>query len=173
MKRNIVTGILLVAAFCGAANAQVAIGKSNLSSASVSLEFGSGNRGLILPWVDSESAVKDVEDGTLIFDADAKMLKSREGGVWKSYTDAGAVDTTLQKDLAENADARVSIGTLPEGSTQAPGILVLEDQDKAMILPKVESPHLNISNPEPGTIVFDIKKQQVAMYNGKEWIFWN
>lgn len=173
MKRNIVTGILLVAAFCSTANAQVAIGKNNVTNASVSLEFGSGNRGLILPWVDSESAVNDAQDGTLIFDADAKILKSREGGVWKSYTNAGTVDTTLQQNLVENTDARVSIGTVPEGSTEASGILVLEDQNKAMILPKVESPHLNISNPEPGTIVFDTKKQQVAMYNGKEWIFWN
>uniref|UniRef100_A0AAU6WPE1 Uncharacterized protein n=3 Tax=Chryseobacterium TaxID=59732 RepID=A0AAU6WPE1_9FLAO len=52
---------------------QVAIGKTSVSNASVSLEFGSGNRGIILPWVTSAASVTGAVDGTIIYDiADKK-----------------------------------------------------------------------------------------------------
>lgn len=176
MKNHYLTIPTLFLILIGSAlNAQVAIGKENISNPTVSLEFGDGNRGLILPWVDSQDAVTNAVDGTLIFDTKDRIIKVKQGGNWISYTNAtnGKVNTDLQKNLQENATARVSIGKLPDPANQAPGILVLEDNNKAMILPKVKSPHLNISNPEPGTVVFDTDKQQVAMFNGTEWVFWN
>lgn len=170
--KYITAGLLMISAFSTTVQAQVAIGKDTVTNASVSLEFGSGNRGLILPWVNSAAAVTGAVDGTLIFDVSDKTVKVRQNNAWMPYTDlgTGAVNTTLQDGLSEDANAKVSIGSTV---SSVPGILVLEDQDKAMILPKVDTPHLNINNPEPGTIVFDTKKQQVAVFNGNHWEFWN
>lgn len=53
-----------------------------------------------------------------------------------------------------------------------PGILILSDADKAMILPKVASPHLNIINPAAGMMVYDTVNRQLAVYNGTVWSFW-
>jgi hypothetical protein len=52
------------------------------------------------------------------------------------------------------------------------GILVLEDANKAMILPKVASPHLNIISPAAGMMVYDTQKKQLAVFNGTVWSFW-
>lgn len=170
--KYITAGLFMFSALVSSVQAQVAIGKDSVTNDSVSLEFGSGNRGLILPWVDSEAAVVGAVDGTLIFDIDDKTLKVRQNGAWLPFTNpsAGAVNTALQDGLPEDITAKVSVGSTVSA---VPGILVLEDNDKAMILPKVESPHLNINNPEAGTIVFDTKKQQVAVFNGVNWEFWN
>ncbi|MFN8364299.1 MAG: hypothetical protein U0T78_03115 [Cloacibacterium normanense] len=51
------------------------------------------------------------------------------------------------------------------------GILVLADTNKAMVLPKAASPHLNIVNPS-GMIVYDTTKKQLAVFNGTVWSFW-
>lgn len=151
--------------------AQVAIGKQSISSESVSLEFGSENRGLILPWVTNKDNVTDVVPGTFIFDSSDKKTKFKLARDWMTLhlLTTGYVDTSLQDSESENETAKVSIGE----PTDTKGILVLEDKNKAMILPKVQSPHDNIIKPEPGTIVFDIKKQLLAVYNGSSWEFWN
>ncbi|MGV4461834.1 hypothetical protein ACQ1Q5_09910 [Ornithobacterium rhinotracheale] len=51
------------------------------------------------------------------------------------------------------------------------GILQLESKSKALILPKVQSVE-NIKNPIIGTIVYEIKKQALAIFNGDRWYFW-
>ena len=53
-----------------------------------------------------------------------------------------------------------------------PGLLVLADTDKAMVLPKVASPHLNIVNPAAGMMVYDTTSKQLAVFNGTVWSFW-
>jgi len=151
-------------------NAQVAIGKITLESASSSLEFGSENRGLVLPWATSAASVADVVNGTLIFDINDKKTKVYSGNAWKDLTIAinGAAETSLQDGLAEQTNAKVAIGAL----SSTPGILVLEDSNKAMILPKVASPHLNIVAPTPGMIVYDTVKKMLLVFNGTVWTFW-
>ncbi|WP_230684411.1 hypothetical protein, partial [Streptococcus pneumoniae] len=54
-----------------------------------------------------------------------------------NYDTTGVVNTTLQSSLTDKTDAKAAIGTV----TSTKGILVLEDANKAMILPKVPSPH--------------------------------
>lgn len=170
MKNNILT---IIAIFVSShfMNAQIAIGKQNISSESVSLEFGSENRGLILPWVTNKDNVTDAVPGTFIFDSSDQKTKFKLAGDWMTLhlLTTGSVDTSLQDSESENETAKVSIGE----PTDTKGILVLEDENKAMILPKVQSPHDNIIKPEPGTIVFDIKTQLLAVYNGSFWEFWN
>lgn len=172
MKKILYFAVLVLA---GLAQAQVAIGKQSISSNSVSLEFGADNKGFVLPYVTSGSDVvtKGVVDGTLIFDSSDKKVKLRANNAWKDLTvdTTGVVDTSIQDAKSERANAKVVIG--PDGGTNTtPGILVLSDPAKAMVLPKVASPHLNIVNPAPGMMVYDTTKRQLAVFNGKVWTFW-
>ncbi len=56
---------------------------------------------------------------------------------------------------------------ISEGAT-----IIEKKSNKAMILPKVASPHLNIKNPAPGMIVYDTDARQLAVFNGTVWSFW-
>lgn len=169
--------------------AQVAIGKTGISSTSVSLEFGVGNKGMVLPWVTSASTIGFTTDtnlqkgGVLILDTSDKKVKvSKDDGTFRDltvHTDQlvtsgnANIDTSLQDNplYPEKPNAKTMIGGTPSTDT-TPGILVLADTDKAMVLPKVASPHLNIKNPAPGMIVYDTVKRQLAVYNGTVWTFW-
>ena len=156
-----------------AINAQIAIGKKAISNNSVSLEFGNENRGLILPWVSTANNVTGAVDGTIIFDTQDKKIKVKSNGSWIDYTAAtnGAVDVSRQDKLVENTNSKVKIGNnISDDAT--PGILVLTDNDKAMILPKVANPHLNIINPSAGMIVYDTINHQLVTFNGTVWSFW-
>lgn len=157
---------------------QVAIGKSSVSSNSVSLEFGNQNRGLLLPWVTNTDDVAGAVDGTMVYALNDKKVKVKYVSGWKdlSVNSEGKtidpvtnVDGVAIQDAAnENPNAKVSIGE----PSSTPGILVLEDTDKAMILPKVADPHLNIMNPSPGMMVYDITKKLLAVFNGTFWSYW-
>lgn len=149
---------------------QVAIGKSILESASSSLEFGNENRGIILPWVTNVASVQNVVNGTLIFDLSDKKIKAYQNNTWVdlSVDATGVADSSLQDTLNDNSTAKVTIGT----PTATSGIFVLEDNNKAMILPKVASPHLNIISPAAGMMVYDTVKKQLAVFNGSVWSFW-
>lgn len=192
MKIIISLGFIFITSW---AFAQVAIGKASISvlpttsipNPSISLEFGdyviNQGKGVILPWVSSATDMNSADTGTIVYDVSDKIIKYKTGASsWynlsknetttvdgtANYDTTGVVDTSLQNSLTDQATAKTSIGTL--SSTQ--GILVLEDNNKAMILPKVPSPHLNIVNPEPGTIAYDTVTKQLAVYNGKVWTFW-
>ena len=167
MKKTIILiGLIAFAT----AYSQVAIGKIILESASSSLEFGNENRGMILPWVTNASSLQNTVNGTLVFDLSDKKVKSFQNNTWVdlSVNTSGIADSSLQDDLNDNSSAKTSIGT----PTATAGILVLEDNNKAMILPKVASPHLNIISPDAGMMVYDTVKKQLAVFNGSVWTFW-
>lgn len=155
------------------AHSQVAIGKAAVTNTSVSLEFGNANKGLLLPWVTTSASVLGAVDGTIIYDTSDKKVKYRKAGSWfdLSVDATGIVDTAIQDPLTENPTAKMVIGTNGASDT-TPGILVLSDSDKAMILPKVASPHLNIINPSSGMMVYDTTAKQLAVFNGTVWSFW-
>lgn len=180
IKNNIKTALsslLMLAA--GTTKAQVAIGKQNSTNASVSLEFANTeNRGLILPYVTDKSNIT-VEGSTIYDTTDHKVKYLKASGVWANLSEddgtaatIGSADLSVQGlDKTEQSKAKTAIGD--NGSTDTTGgILVLTDANKAMILPKVSSPHLNIINPAPGMMVYDTTKKQLAVYNGKVWSFW-
>jgi hypothetical protein len=149
---------------------QVAVGKTALESASSSIEFGSENRGIVLPWVTDVASVQNAVNGTLIFDLSDKKVKAYKNNAWTdlSIDATGIADSSVQDALNDNSAAKVTVGT----PTTTSGILVLEDSDKAMILPKVTSPHLNIISPAAGMMVYDTVKKQLAVFNGSVWTFW-
>ncbi|WP_027383918.1 hypothetical protein [Epilithonimonas caeni] len=173
--KQILTSIGLTLSVVG--YSQVSIGKNSLTNSDVSLEFAdTENRGLILPWVTSESDIVNGVDGTVIFDTSDSKVKVLNAGVWQTLIvdspdlPTGIVDTSLQKTKDEIASAKVVIGQTIDPDVD--GVLVLSDKNKAMILPKVASPHLNIINPAPGMIVYDTAAHQVAVFNGQAWSFW-
>uniref|UniRef100_UPI001628B9B4 hypothetical protein n=1 Tax=Chryseobacterium echinoideorum TaxID=1549648 RepID=UPI001628B9B4 len=121
----------------------------------------------------SAASVSGAVDGTIIFDSSDTKVKYLKAGSWFDLTrdNGGSVDTSLQSNVSENVSAKAAIGA--NGSTATtPGILVLTDTDKAMILPKVASPHLNIVNPSAGMMVYDTFNHMLAVYNGTVWSFW-
>ncbi|KMQ60776.1 hypothetical protein ACM40_13635 [Chryseobacterium sp. BLS98] len=156
--------------------AQVAIGKESVTNTSVSLEFSNTeNRGLILPYVENKNGLS--VEGTLIYDiTDHKVKYLKNVGQWVNLSEddstsatIGIADVSIQGiDKTETLTAKTSIG-IPSLTT---GILVLETADKAMILPKVASPHLAIINPASGMMVYDTVKKHLAVFNGKVWTFW-
>ncbi|MFL9835851.1 hypothetical protein [Chryseobacterium terrae] len=159
--------------------AQVAVGKVPSVNTSVSLEFGNENRGIVLPWVTNTAAVTGAVNGTMVYDLSDHKVKTKYASGWKDLS-IDATGTTvdpltsvdgvlIQNAHDEDANAEVTIGSTQTSDT---GILILEDKDKAMILPKVASPHLNIINPAPGMMVYDTTAKQLAVFNGKVWSFW-
>ncbi|NML71787.1 hypothetical protein HHL23_18590 [Chryseobacterium sp. RP-3-3] len=170
MKKTFISIFIII---CACVSAQVAIGKNSVTNSSVSLEFGMDNRGLLLPWVTSAGSVTGAVDGTMIYDITDKKVKYRKNGSWfdLSIDNTGIVNTTLQDALVEQTSAKTAVG-INAATDGTSGILVLTDTNKAMILPKVDSPHLNIINPAAGMIVYDNVKHQLAIFNGTVWSFW-
>ena len=173
--------------------AQVAIGKASVNP-SVSLEFydnADNVRGIILPWVDGVSntapfitnspITEIVVNGTLVYDTSDKKVKVKYTTGWRDLSKDATGTTvdpltsvdglTLQNSITDLDNAKVQIGGDP-ATDNTPGILVLADTNKAMVLPKVASPHLNIVNPSPGMMVYDTTKKQLAVFNGTVWSFW-
>lgn len=159
---------LLLPAF---ASSQVIIGsgKTTITNSSVSLEFGTEPKGILLPWVESAGIVQTPVPGTFLFDAADRRVKLKTATSWLDLTidPTGIVDTTLQDLYSEKEEASVTIGK----PTGAKGILLLEDQAKAMILPLVNS-YKEIINPSAGMLVFDTSTQYLCTFNGKVWSFW-
>lgn len=197
MKNIFLTLSILVSA---CASAQVAIGKASLTkladnitpNPSISLEFGNENRGIVLPWVNGTNnttpfisgspTTEIVANGTIVFSTNDAKIKVKYASGWKDLTVKNntdiipgitnqTVNTSLQDSLSDLETAKVLIGGNPDTDT-TPGILVLADTDKAMVLPKVASPHLNIVNPAAGMMVYDTTSKQLAVFNGAVWSFW-
>lgn len=176
MKKNIIIlSFLLLSVF---AFSQVAIGKASISklsdnvtqNPSISLEFGTGNRGIVLPWVTSKNAVASVVNGTLIYDISDKKVKVKLVSGWKdlSVDGTGVVDTTLQDPLTELSSSKTQIGGAANDITS--GILVLADTNKAMILPKTT--YNAVIKPAAGMMIYDTTAKQLAVCNGTVWSFW-
>ena len=155
--------------------AQTAIGKKTTEGSDVLLDFKEGdNRGIILPWVTKESDVATPVGGTLIFDSNDKKVKYYQAGTSANWVDLsikeGAVDTSIQQASGESATHDPAV--IGNRTTSASGVLVLESSNKAMVLPKMESPHLTILSPQAGTMAFDTKSKMLCIFNGSEWSFW-
>ena len=170
MKKNILITLLTIITI--SIKSQVAIGKTGLTNSSVSLEFSdTENKGIILPYIEDKSGI--TENGSVIYDNSDHKVKYLKDNSWfdLSVDNTGKADISIQQSKTEIRTAKTGIGTNSDADT-TDGILVLSDTDKAMILPKVASPHLNIMNPAPGMMVYDTTKKQLAVYNGTVWSFW-
>ncbi len=153
-------------------NAQMAIGKQTIDGSGI-IDFASGGfSGIVLPWVTTLPEGSALSPGMLIYDAIQKKVMYYNGTIWVDLSKrTGAVNLSEQNAIPagpEKTEGTV-LGAL---SSSIKGVLVLETTDKALILPKVVSPHLNIVNPMAGTICYDTTKKMLCIYNGSEWSFW-
>lgn len=166
--KNIVYIILVVGSGL-TANAQMAIGKLYVEGSGI-IDFGEGGvSGIVLPWVTTIPTGNALTSGTLIYNAIQKKVMYYNGTTWVDLSiNAGAVNLTEQNAIPETGTG-TTIGAV---NSSDKGVLVLETIDKALILPKVSSPHLNIIKPMAGTICYDTAKKVMCVYNGSEWTFW-
>ncbi|MDO5509889.1 MAG: hypothetical protein Q4F57_04275 [Weeksellaceae bacterium] len=174
MKNLIYISIFLFSAHCVA---QVAIGKNAVTNSSVSLEFAEGPKGLLLPYVETPTGV--TEQGTLYVDATNGRVKLRLADGTFDYssrdpqdaTHDGTLDLTPQQvpGLQAAEDGKSIIGA---EDSAVNGILILESDQQAMILPKLSNPEINIDSPSAGMIVYDAVRKILCVYNGTEWSYW-
>jgi len=163
MKNKVVIFLFLML-FASNFYAQVAIGKTNVDGLGI-LDFASGDkRGIVLPYTNS---ISSPTNGTLTFDRNSKKIKSYVNNNWLDMSAEG----TLPNKVNNNSDSASNGAILGSSTSSATGVLVLESNNKALILPKVNST-TEIFNPAPGTICYDLTFNAIAIYNGVEWSYW-
>lgn len=149
---------------------QVAIGKQTVDGNSTVLDFDNipGNtKGVILP-ATSGLPGGTLVNGTFVFDTTDNKVKVYENNAWKPLSDAGSSSMIVANNSADLGKGVV----MGASSSTADGVLVLESQDKAMILPKVATPHINVKNPYPGMICYDTTSKTLAVFDGLVWNYW-
>ena len=177
MKKTICLAMITVSSIL---SAQVIIGNdvgSASNKTSVLLEFAQGeNKGIILPY--TRNLPTSPTEGTVLLDAEnatTARIKYYNG----SWIDLSGQDADITAELAQQPDtnqvtedtgAKTIIGA---NNSAADGVLVLESQTKALLLPTVENTD-NIVNPSPGMLVFINKTgaKRLAVYNGSKWSYW-
>jgi hypothetical protein len=167
MKHKIISTIILIWTAFGQVNAQIAINKNSINSAAI-LDFPSGtNKGIILPIV--ATLPINAVDGTILMDKNDLKIKVKQNGKWVDMSGIGSVTGVNFNTSSENANASIILGS---SNSTASGVLVLESNDKALILPKINSPHLNVKSPSPGMICYDTTSNSVAIFDGVNWSYW-
>lgn len=165
--KNLIYIILVLGGF---SQAQIAIGKTAVVGSNTLLDFDqspTNSKGIILPAV-TNTATVSVTNGTFIFDIDTKKVRMVENNVWKDLSDVGN-SSNLISNSSNDIGEGVIIGA---ESSSAPGILVLESTDKAMVLPKITNPHLTVKNPYAGMMCYDIVSKSLAVFDGVNWNYW-
>ena len=169
MKKHIILSVLSLG-LCFAATAQTAIEKRTADGSSV-LDFAGGTtKGIILPAVETLPATP--ANGTFLFDKVAKIVKMHQNGAWVDLSGVG--------DIAGTVPIAPYSGTVDNGkqtvigsrSTTVDGVLVLESTNKALVLPKISNPHLNVKSPYPGMMCYDTNRKALAVFDGKVWNYW-
>lgn len=151
---------------------QISIGKDNVTNESVLLEFSDENKGFVLP---SLISAPGAAVGTFIYNTEKNSVMLCENyfngiAYWKFLTP----ENMGQSHSFVNQGNDIGNGVIIGSSTSSkPGILVLESTKKAMVLPKASNPHIYMKGTIAGTIVYDTASDMLAIYNGKEWYYWN
>ncbi|MGV0924683.1 hypothetical protein [Empedobacter tilapiae] len=158
--------------------AQVSIGK-NIVDGNGILDFGTDNKGILLPVVNVSSSTS-YENGTILMDFTDMKLKVMQNSAWLELSDSGSLleqkdesNNTITTNRIMNTSQEDGEGVVIGAETSsAKGVLVLEATDKALILPKVNKPHENILSPAAGTIVYDTESKSLAVFDGIVWSYW-
>lgn len=160
------------------ASAQVSIGgKTNVEGTSTILDFNStlnNTNGIILPAVTNLTLAlassPTYNNGTFLFDKNTGMIKMFENNTWVNLSGAGNVASIMVNTTVESGENQgVIIGS---DSSNAKGVLVLESADKAMILPRIATPHTTVKSPYPGMMCYDTTSKTIALFDGSVWNYW-
>lgn len=166
MKKVVLT--VIVFNFCLYATAQVAIAKASVDGSGV-LDFPNGTtNGIILPIVETLPTASATQNGTFLMDKNDLKLKMCQNATWVDLSDAGSISG-----VTFNTSAEVANGVVIGAQTaSASGVLVLESTTKALILPHVPSPEINVKSPHAGMLVYDSTSKSVAIFDGLKWNYW-
>ncbi|PTT73185.1 hypothetical protein DD829_20165 [Chryseobacterium sp. HMWF035] len=176
MKKNIV--IIAFSMLSTAANAQVSIGgKQSVEGTSTLLDFNNtatNTNGIILPAVTNVSNAlatnTTYNNGTFLFDISTGKIKMYENSTWVDLSPAGNSASIIANTSTEStANQGVIIGS---ATSNAKGVLVLESSNKAMILPRIATPHLTVKSPYPGMLCYDTTSKTIALFDGNVWNYW-
>jgi hypothetical protein len=167
MKKFIIL-LLFVTCFSSShINAQIGINTTSIDPNAI-LDFPTGtNKGMILPII-STLPINAV-DGTILMDKNDSKIKMKQNGKWVDLSDVGNVSGVIFNTSNENPIANLVVGA---SNSTASGVLVLESTNKALILPKIIAPHLNVKSPTPGMICYDTASNSIAIFDGINWSFW-
>lgn len=156
----------------GSVQAQVAIEQNYITNPAVILEFNDqwdevealrNAKGIVLPIVSNLDAAS--VPGTVYIDAVDNQIKVvTAAGTSLLSTASAAYDFVAPDPTVADVGEGVRIGE----EDSAPGVLVLNDPEKAMVLPVVESV-INVRNPQPGMWVYEHRSKAMAFFNGSVW----
>ena len=158
--------------------AQVAIGKTTITNASVLLEFDnatSNKKGIILSGVENinnalNTTNPSANNGTFVFDRSDDRVKMYEAENWVTLSDPGSDADIIPNTSAETTETQGAI--IGEPTSNAKGVLVLESSNKALVLPWIQNPHLTVLNPYPGMMCYDTTSRSLAVFDGTVWNYW-
>ena len=178
--KNLIT-IMLLGAFT-AFNAQVIIGNAvgtATNKTSVLLEFANtdNNKGIIVPYVRTLPTASVANQGTILLDASTPAtarMKYSNGTNWNDLSGQAANVASALIDQPSLSVVETGAKSIIGATTStADGVLVLESNTKAMILPIVSDVN-NIPSPSPGMLVYVNKTgaKRLAVFNGSKWSFW-
>lgn len=162
--------------------AQMAIGKNSINGESTLLDFNTdqfNTRGIILPAVVTTPTFEITENdingnhpnnGTFIFDRSSKRFKMFENNQWVLIGEReGNISALSPLRSTEEIGQGVIIGS---DQTDAKGVFILESPNKAIILPHIADPHINVRNPFPGMICYDTSSNTMAFFDGINWNYY-
>lgn len=162
--------ILFIVLAMNETNAQVIIAteKNTVNTTeSTLIQFEDNNsKGIILPA--NTSKTNKITNGTFIFDQIDSKVKMYENNNWIDLSDTGDKSTIIINSSTDNGDG-VIIGA---EKSDADGVLVLESNDKALVLPRIDNAVTDIISPYPGLICYDKTSKTIAIFDGKVWNFW-
>ena len=164
MKHTIL--LLFISLLSSFGQAQVAINKLPNNAGAI-LDFATGTtNGIILSAV--STLPPNPANGTFVVDKKDLKIKMRQNNTWVDMSSPGDLSR-----VATNVSSEIGTGVII-GSTTSPatGVLVLEATNKALALPRIASPHLNVRSPYPGMICYDTVSKSVVVFDGKVWNFW-
>ena len=149
------------------ANAQTGIETKTVSTSAV-LEFASGTtKGIILPAVETLPATP--ANGTFLLDKNDSKIKMRQSGAWVELSGTGSTTGLVPYSGTVDNGKQTVIGSR---STTVSGVVVLEAANKALVLPKVANPHLNVKSPYAGMMCYDTARKALAVFDGTVWNYW-
>jgi hypothetical protein len=169
MKRFLMLSILGLG-LVNMTNAQTAIEKKTVSSASAVLDFATGTtKGIILPAV--ENLPTTPANGTFLFDARTaeKKIKMYQNGAWVELSGVGSTTNLVPYSGTTDNGKQTVIGAR---TTTVDGVVVLESADKALVLPHVANPHLTVKSPYAGMMCYDTVRKSLAVFDGVVWSYW-
>lgn len=165
--KNIFLTMFLLITVVTISKAQTGIETKTPASSSV-LDFATGTtKGIILPAIEILPA--SPANGTFLFDKNDAKIKMYQNGVWVNLSGTGSTAGLVPySGTVDNAKKTI----MGSRTTGADGVLVLEATDKALVLPKVASPHLNVKSPYAGMMCYDTVTNSLAVFDGTLWNYW-